>query len=80
VIHLADADVKDVGVVLKNVPCPVSVVGIGVQDGKATGARGVPEMGDGNGHVVEAAVAAKKVPAGVMSTRADEGEGPFDLA
>ncbi len=80
VVRPADADVKDVGIVLKNIPCPVGVVGIGVQDGEATDAGGVPETGDGDGHVVEAAVAAEKAPAGVMSTGADEGEGPFDLA
>jgi hypothetical protein len=72
--------VKDIRIVLNDIPGPVSVVGIGVQDGEATDARGVPEVGDGNGHVVEAAVAAKKLPAGVMPTGADEDERPFDLA
>lgn len=75
-----DADVEDVGVVLDNVPCPVAVVSVGVKDGKAADAECFPHVGNGDGHVVETAVAAKEVAPGMMSASTDERKGPIHFA
>jgi len=55
------------------------MVGVGIEDGEPADAVGPAQVGDGDGDVVKAAVAAEEVPPGVVPSRPDEGEGPGDL-
>jgi len=80
IVHAADADVEDIGVLLDNVPRPIAMVGIGVEDGEPADAVGVPEVGDGDGDVVETAVAAEEIHPRVVPARTDKGKRPIQLA
>ena len=61
-------------VVVIDVSGPIAVVSIGVQDRSAVEPVRLPELLDGNGNVVEAAVPAEEVPARVVTSSPDEGE------
>jgi hypothetical protein len=70
---------QDIGVPLENISCPIAMVGIGIQDGKPVSSIAFPEVVNGNGHIVEAAVSAEKVPPGMVPPGSDEGKGPIDF-
>jgi len=67
--------VQDRRIVLIHVSGAITVVRISVQDGNAAQPMGLPEPLDGDGDVIEAAIAAKKVPTGVVASGPDEGKG-----
>jgi len=67
--------VQDSRIVLIHISGAITVVGIGVQYGNAAQPMGLPEPLNGDGDVVEAAVAAKKVATSVMTSGPDEGKG-----
>jgi hypothetical protein len=70
---------QDIGVPLENISCPIAMVGIGIQDGKPVNSIAFPKVVNGNGHIVEAAVSAEKVPSGMVPPGSDEGKGPIDF-
>jgi hypothetical protein len=72
--------VKNIRVFPDNVPCAVAMVRIGVEDGEPADAITVPEMGDGDGDVVETAVAAEEIPPGMVPARPYKGKGAIHLA
>jgi hypothetical protein len=74
-ISPAQTHVQDRRIVLIHISGAITVVRISVQDGNPAQPMGPPEPLNGDGDVVEAAVAAKKVPTGVMTSGPDEGKG-----
>jgi hypothetical protein len=74
-ISPTQTDVQDRRIVLIHISGAITVVRIGVQDGNAAQPMGLPEPLDGDGDVIEAAIAAKKVATGVVASGPDEGKG-----
>jgi hypothetical protein len=75
IIAPAETDMQDRRVVAVNVPGPIAVVRIGVQDGHTAQSMNLPEPLDGNRDIVETAIPAEEVASGVVTSCADEGEG-----
>jgi hypothetical protein len=80
VLAPAEANMEDRRVVEINVPSAVAMVRIGVQNGNAVKPMSLPEPYDGDGDIIEAAVAPEEVAAGMMTPGTDEGERVEKLA
>jgi hypothetical protein len=70
---------EHVGVVIENLAGSVSVVCVSVHDSESVGEASLPEPGDGERHVVEAAVASKVVEPRVVAAGSDGDEGVSKL-
>ena len=80
VVSPADTHVQHLGIVRHEIPCPIRVMGIRVQDGNPTEPPLSPRLADGDDHIVEAAIPSEIVSPCMVAPRPDEAEGIAKLS